>query len=141
MIDKFRNWERVLNSSKVKWCLTPDCETVIEDESRSVYHSSKMDCPTCKESMCFMCGLDYHDDTEASCEKNLAVKYMGKYCSVCRTEVADNPKYGLYRICMNCSFEFCNECSDSASRNDRHFSILNPSSCHYIFKSIRKNPI
>lgn len=124
---KFKNAQQIAKNPKLKWCIRPGCENVVQVIDSSTPH---MKC-SCGQEFCFKCNNPWHPGME--CEdliekiyKNYVMGAEVKYCPSCQAVIEKNDGCN-HMTCIQCNHQFCWICEKPYTSN--HYSLLNLNGC------------
>lgn len=128
--DRLAELARVAQDPSLRWCTTPNCESVLRGGSASQPH---LQCAKCSAELCFRCGQRWHPGVEcaaasaASLSQLLSGPALGSPSHPDQIKSCPNCSMGIVRAsgcnflrCSRCSFEFCWLCLGEYS--DSHFA-------------------
>lgn len=131
LLEKFRRFRhnQLLNQEpNVRWCPTPDCETVLRGGSTQ---APRLHCDLCGADVCFNCGERWHDEQTCgqAADSSYATWAVGKdiqHCPMCRRRIEKEDGCN-HMQCPGCSYQWCWLCRGRYT--DMHYSPLNPFGC------------
>jgi hypothetical protein len=135
--DRLAELARVAKDPSVRWCPTPNCETILRGGSNAEPH---LTCAKCKAELCFRCSERWHpgvscaDASAASLSHLLAAPAVGSPSNPDEIKLCPSCGMGIIRAtgcnylrCSRCAFEFCWLCLEEYT--DNHFAWWNLAGC------------
>lgn len=131
LLEKFRKFHRnqLLNQEpNIRWCPSPDCETVLRGGS---VQAPQLHCDLCGADVCFNCGEPWHGDQTCgqAADSSYATWALGKdiqHCPMCRRRIEKEDGCN-HMQCPGCAYQWCWLCRGRYT--DMHYSPLNPFGC------------
>jgi E3 ubiquitin-protein ligase RNF19A len=133
--NKFHHQALMSMNPDARWCPSPDCETVMVGSKRQ----PRLQCPSCKRAICFLCNNDWHTGSCELATKGLlgvaadratfaayALVSNVKPCPKCRSPIIKDEGCN-HMTCQRCRYEFCWMCMGRYS--EHHFEWWNVFGC------------